>query len=143
MAAGEDQAQAVVGHLSLSHGLGRQLRLGGLGLARLEALEALEHLLLLLSEPLAPQPVDRLVAGDARDPGAGVVGDAVGRPPLERDDEGLLDRLLGGVDVTEDADQARDRPSRLVPEQAVDELFGALYEDAFEAGVAPASAASS
>ena len=62
---------------------------------------------------------------------------------LERDDEGLLDRLLGGVDVAEDADQARDRPSRLVPEQAVDELFGALYEDAFEAGVAPASAGSS
>ena len=50
--------------------------------------------------------------------------DAVARPALERDDEGLLHGLLGGVEVTEDADQARDRPSRLVPEQAVDELIG-------------------
>ncbi len=40
----------------------------------------------------------------------------------------------------EDADQTGDRPSRLVPEQAVDSLGRALYD---VAGVAPASAGSS
>ena len=70
---------------------------------------------------LAPQAVDRLVARDAGDPGARVVGHALPRPALERDDERLLDRVLGDVEVTEDADQGRDRPPRLVPEQAVDD----------------------
>ena len=85
------------------------------------ALQALQDLLLDLQGALAAQPVDRLVARDPGDPGAGVVGDAVARPALERDHERLLHRLLGEVEVAEDADQAGDRPPRLVPEQAVDE----------------------
>ena len=56
----------------------------------------------------------------------GIVRYAVDRPALERDDERLLHRLLGGVEVAEDADQGRDRPSRLVPEQAVDDDLIAL-----------------
>ncbi len=59
----------------------------------------------------------------------GIVGRAVSRPPLERDDEGLLHRLLGEVEVAEDADQARDRPPRLVPEQAIDELIGRFAQE--------------
>jgi hypothetical protein len=43
-------------------------------------------------------------------------------PDLHGDDEGLLDRVLGEVEVAEDADQRGDRPSRLVAEQAIDQL---------------------
>ena len=60
----------------------------------------------------------------------GIVRDTVARPSLQRDDEGLLHSLLGGVEVTQDPDQARDRPSRLVPEQAVDDLIGGGPYDA-------------
>jgi hypothetical protein len=52
----------------------------------------------------------------------------VGWPALECGHERLLDSLLREVEVAEDADQTRDRPSRLVPEQAVDDLIGGLYE---------------
>ena len=78
--------------------------------------------------PLAAEPVDRAVAGDPRDPGAGVVGDAVARPALERDREGVLNRVLGEVEVAEDADQGGDRPPRLAPEQAVDVELRLVYE---------------
>ena len=57
----------------------------------------------------------------------GLSGSAVARPALERDHERVLDRLLGEVEVAEDADQGRDRPSRLAPEQAVDDLCGPAY----------------
>ena len=50
------------------------------------------------------------------------------RPALERDDERLLDRLLGQIEVAEDADQRRDRPPRLAPEQAVDYIRALGYE---------------
>ena len=121
MAAGEDQAQAVVLHLRLG------LRLELLGSGR-ERLELRQGLFLDLKDLVAPQPVNRLVAGDPRDPCAGIVGDTIGRPALESDDESLLDRFSGKVEVAQDADQTGDRPSRLVPEQAVDDLIGALYE---------------
>ena len=39
---------------------------------------------------------------------------------LKRADEGVLDRLLGDVDVAEEADQAGDRPSGFLPEDASD-----------------------
>ena len=35
-------------------------------------------------------------------------------------DERLLHRVLGECEVAEDADQGRDRPSRLAPEQALE-----------------------
>jgi hypothetical protein len=123
VAAGEDQPQPVVGHRRLRFGV----ELLGAGRQRLEALE---HLLLHTQGLLAAEAIDRLVARHPGYPGAGVVRDAVARPALERDDEGFLDRLLGGVEVTQDADQARDRPSRLVAEQAVDDLIGTGVYDA-------------
>ena len=90
---------------------------------RLEPLQPLQHLTLDPQVLFAPQAIDRLVARNARDPGARVVRHAVGRPALQGDHEGLLHRLLGQVEVAEDADQARDRPPGLVPEGAVDELI--------------------
>jgi hypothetical protein len=115
VAAGEDQAQAIVGQLGL------RFLVDLLGVGR-EPLEALENLSLRLKGPGAAQAVDRLVAGDAGDPGTGVARNPVTRPALERDDERLLDGVLGDVEVAEYANQRGDRPPRLVPEQAVNRL---------------------
>ena len=106
--------------------------------------EAREELVLLGAEPLAAQTVDRLVAGDPRDPRPGVVRNALPRPALERDDEGFLNRLLGEVEVAEDADQRRDRPPRLAPEQAVDDArsIGGCRSAAYDAASAFDSAGS-
>jgi hypothetical protein len=49
-------------------------------------------------------------------------------PALEGDDERLLDRLLGEIEVAEDPDKRGDRPPRLAPEQAVDEIAAPGYE---------------
>src|SRR6185503_13066609 len=74
----------------------------------------------ILSRRLAPQLVDRAVARGGDDP-AGGTGRDVGRgPPLDRDGECVLDRLLGDVDVAEDADQDRDRASVLLAEDTLD-----------------------
>ena len=88
----------------------------------------LEQSPLLREDALAPQPVDRLVPSHADDPGRGIVRHTMVRPALERDDERLLDRLLGEIEVAEDADQGRDRPPRLAPEQAVDYIRALGYE---------------
>ena len=120
MAAGEDQPQAVVG-------IGHVIVLGFRGVrGRLEPGQPLEDPLLVLEVAFPAEPVDRAVTGDPRDPRARVGRRALPRPALERDRERVLDRILGGVEVAEDADQRGDRPPRLAPEQAVDagELVG-------------------
>ena len=43
------------------------------------------------------------------------------REVIERHEERVLHRLLGAVEVAEDVGENGDRPSRLAPEQAVDE----------------------
>jgi hypothetical protein len=73
---------------------------------------------------LAPQAVDRPVARGRRDPRGGIGRDAVARPALERDEERVLDRLLGAVEVAERAREDGDRLPRLAPEQAVDRCAG-------------------
>ncbi|HEY0444324.1 MAG TPA: hypothetical protein VGC90_08890 [Candidatus Limnocylindrales bacterium] len=119
MAAGEDEAQPVVrdrAHLccSLLRCHGREIRLD---------LRLAPEQLGLLDEPtFSPQPVDRAVAGRRDDPCAGVVGQAAVRPYLEGDDERVLNGLFGEVEVTEEADERRDRPAGFLAEQAVDDL---------------------
>ena len=119
MTAGEDQPQALVGN-----GAVLDLALLFRGHERLE----LAHLVL---EPArAPDPVDRLVPGGGRDPRARVARHSALRPDLERDDEGVLHRLLREVEVAEHADERRDRPSRLLAEQAVDGRLRSAYRRA-------------
>jgi hypothetical protein len=118
---GEDQAEAVV-----RPALDRL----GLGVAEAQRLEALELGSLGLEVTLAADPVDSPVARHASDPGARVGRDAVAWPALERDHERLLDRLLGRVEVAQNADQGRDRAPGLVPEDARRDQIGFAYADA-------------
>ena len=133
MTAGEDQPQPVVG----DRRLGNLVDLVIAGDA--QGLEALELRQLGVQGPRTPQSIDRPVASDTRDPGAGICGNAVPGPALERDDERLLDRLLGGVEVPEDPDQGRDRTPGLVPEGAVDDPGRRLYDEVSAAAVCGSS----
>ncbi len=115
VAGGEDQPQPVVGELlGLDHG---RLRLvGGWTFQRLDQPALLGESL------LTAQAVDRAVSPDPDDPRGRVIGYAVRGPALQSPHERVLNRLLGKVEVAEDADQSRDRPPRLTPEQAADVL---------------------
>src|SRR5829696_8706131 len=70
----------------------------------------LSLLLLVVALVLAPDPVDGLAVGGGGQPGAGVGGYAVGRPPLDGGRERLGRRLLGDVEVTETPGQGGDHP---------------------------------
>ena len=117
MTAGEDQPQAVVLDLI---GLFQQLRhriLIRFGLRERLAAGLLEQ----LGAPrTAPQPVDRTVAGDSRQPGAGALRDAVHRPPPERLRERLLRALLGQIPVAGPPDQRGDDAAPLLAEGCVE-----------------------
>jgi hypothetical protein len=92
--------------------------------------------------PFAPQPVDRPVARGRDDPGGGIVGQPALGPALERDQERVLDRLLGAVEIAEDAGEDGDRLSRLAPEQTVDEnALRSRQDAAAEPALAPDSIA--
>jgi hypothetical protein len=56
------------------------------------------------------------MTGGGRQPGAGLVRDAVATPSFERSGEGVLGALLGQIPVTCDPDEGRDDPSPLTAE---------------------------
>jgi hypothetical protein len=100
VAAGEDQLESLVGNGSL--------------LVDRESFGASEQLRLPLEGSLAPDAVDCAVAGGGDNPRARVRWDAVARPALRGADEGVLDRVLGEVEVAENAAEDRDRAGALV-----------------------------
>ena len=106
MATGEDQAQALVGNR--------------LGLLELGGIKSREQLRLAPERLLAPDPVDRAVARGRQEPGAGVRRGALARPAVESRREGLLNRVLGQVDVAEDAGEDREGAPPLLPENGLD-----------------------
>jgi hypothetical protein len=61
-----------------------------------------------------------MVAGGRHDPAAGVGWQAIARPLAQGDGEGHLHRVLGEVEVTEDADEDRYRAAPLLAEQGLD-----------------------
>ena len=119
VAAGEDQAQAIVRDGAHLVRTSFRTRWFGPKLGQLR-----KQPLLLLEAFRAPQPVDRLVAGGRGDPRARVVGNTRLRPALQGDDERLLDGLLREVEIAEHPDERRDRPSRLLAKHAVDDCVG-------------------
>src|SRR5271165_3248845 len=99
--AGEDQPEPLV--------LDGAERLG-----RVVVIQQLSLLLLVVALVLAPDPVDGLAVGGGGQPGAGVGGYAVGRPPPDGGRERLGSRLLGDVEVTETPGQSGDHPRPLL-----------------------------
>jgi hypothetical protein len=59
------------------------------------------------------------------------------RPALQRDQERVLHRLLGAVEVAEDAGEDRDRLSRLAPEQAIEDGVLRAGQDAVASAAEP------
>ncbi len=111
MTAGEHQAEPVVAHGAF---LGRRV-VGGaqqrcLGMA-------------VLADGLPAEAVDCPVARGSDDPAGRAWRRAGARPAFNGHGEGLLDRLLGEVDIAEAADQDGDRAPVLPPEH-VGDLFG-------------------
>jgi hypothetical protein len=115
MARGEDQPQAVVGNRA--HEL---IRLVLVAPAERPQLRLERHA---PSRPstLGADPVERAIARRGHDPGRRVVGRSALWPALERAHERILDRLLGAIEIAEDARKDGDRLSGLASEQAVDE----------------------
>lgn len=107
MAAGEDQPQTVVFHLVHLRRLGRVFQL--LGQQPQRGIEA---------RPPA-QGIDGLEATGGHQPGARVVRNAIAWPLLQRGGEGVLQRFLGTIEITQQADQRGQDPTRFA---AVDRL---------------------
>ena len=112
---GEDQPQPVV--WNRAHELGRFVLVAAAERPQL----GLERDTARGPAPLGPDPVQRTIARGGDDPGRRVVGQPVRGPALERGQERVLHRLLGAVEVAEDACEDGDRLARLAPEQAVDD----------------------
>lgn len=55
-------------------------------------------------------PVDRLEAARGHEPCARILRDALGRPLLHRGDEGVVQRFLGDIEITEQANQGGEHP---------------------------------
>src|ERR1022692_135868 len=105
MAAGEDQAQQVVGDATLTGFV--------VPLTERRQFRRLPQFRGLNSRP--PQPVEGPVAGRGGEPRAGAVRDAVARPALKRAGEGVLHALLGQVPVPRHPDQGRHDAAPLLP----------------------------
>ena len=138
MAAGEDQAELVVSdgvHVERFHDVGRIRR----SLVHRD-LATDGGFLLRATSGLPPSPVEGPTAGDGQEPGDRVVRLAITGPPLERDDDGLLQRVLGGVEVAQHPDE---RPEDLPGVSAVQAREPLVREGGCHPGPEPMSVPSS
>ena len=110
VAAGEDECEPVVGDRAHVVLLGRK------------RLQAREQLGLAGERLLTAEPVDRPVPGCGDDPGAGVRRRPVAGPALERGRERVLHRVLGAVEIAEDAGEDGDGTAPFLPEDRADDL---------------------
>src|SRR5690606_450830 len=72
----------------------------------------------------AADQIDGAAAGGGHQPGAGVVGHAVGRPAFQCGDQGVLGEFLGDADVPDDPGHPGDQPAELQAEDGVDGAGG-------------------
>ncbi len=108
VAAREDEREALVrdgAHLVLGFG---------------QLCEALEQLRLARQRAVAANAVHGTVAGRRDDPRARIPRLAFTRPALQSRREGVLNRVLGEVEVAEDADEDCDRMCPFLPKDAFD-----------------------
>ena len=115
MAAGEDKAKPVVGEAAVAPEAHVVLLSSAVGEVALE-LGELQRL-----ETSAPDPVERPVARGRGDPGTRVARNAIAWPGLERGHERVGERLLGEVEVAQDADERGKDAARFVAEGSLDE----------------------
>ncbi len=85
-----------------------------------EVLEAGQELGLLPEDLVPPDPIDRAVARRCDDPRAGLARSTVSRPALDGGRECVLHRVLGELEVTEDAGEDGDRMPPLLSEDLLD-----------------------
>jgi hypothetical protein len=107
--AGEDQAQPLVrdrAHVILFFGA--------------QGLESREQLRLACERALAADPVERAISRGRDDPCSRIARCAFTRPALDSRCEGVLYRILGELEVAEDADEDGDRTSPLLAEDGAD-----------------------
>src|SRR5262249_54507807 len=69
---------------------------------------------------IAPSAIDRAVTARADEPRPWVCWNRVASPRLDRDREGLLHRLLGAVEVAEEADERREDSPGVLAVHSVD-----------------------
>ncbi len=112
MAASEDQPQ----HVVIEH----RIVAGFASVGRGEFDFAQQLLLLAAKRDLAADAVDRLVAPDIDQPCARIGGRLPGRPVLECDRERILQGVLGEIEIADQADQRRQRATRLVAKYGFD-----------------------
>ena len=75
--------------------------------------------------PLGPHLIDQPTGGHGGQPGVRAVGNALRRPLLVRRQQGLLQRVLGGVEVAVPPHQGREDLWRVGPPQVLGELVRA------------------
>jgi hypothetical protein len=111
MTAGEDQLESLVREDRRVHP------------AVLRLIRHLEQAGLRRQRAVAADPVDRSVTPRPHEPGTRVGWNALARPALRRDREGLLRGFLGEVEVAEEADQRSEHPSPLIAEDLVERAY--------------------
>ena len=114
MTAGEDQAQPLVGNR------GRLVHLLLLAVRPVDVFEPPEELRLALEVSLAADAVDRPVAGDGDQPAGGIGRHAVAGPAVQGLRDGILQGVLGQIEVAQGADQRGEDAAVLLAEQAAE-----------------------
>ena len=74
---------------------------------------------------MPPKTVDRLVAADIDEPGAGICRDAFARPLNKRRGEGILHRIFGELEIAEQADQRGQNAAALLRKN--NPIFSAMF----------------
>jgi hypothetical protein len=112
MATGEDQPQHVV--------IECRGRVGFISAESIELDLVAQLVLLLAKSDLPAHAVDRLVASDIDEPGARIGRRIFAGPSFERHRESILQRILGKIEIADEADQRGQRTARLVTEYLFD-----------------------
>jgi hypothetical protein len=112
VAAGEDELEALIGECRVVECFVHRC---------LHGVWLVEQAGLLVAFAIPPDAIDRGVARGRDEPRARVGRDAVARPAGRGGGEGLLRRLLGEVEVAEEADQGRQDATPFVVEDLLED----------------------